>query len=101
MSSRIIIMFVIGFGLMFAMWAMEWRHQEEETLKNTPIRGCAQEDNCGGETPVCLVHAEIPLGVCTSNCVRTSECPELWCCTRLKDQSGPLRCLPPELCEGP
>jgi len=101
MSSRMIIMFCVGFGLMFGMWALEWQHQEEETLKNTPTRGCATEDNCTGDTPVCLVHAEAPKGVCTSGCTRTTECPELWCCRRLEGQTGPLRCLPPELCPTP
>lgn len=98
MRSRVFVMLGIGLLLMFAMWALEWQKQTADSEKLAPVRGCAEQDNCSGDTPVCLTHAEIPKGVCTSSCARTPECPELWCCKRLAGQTGPLRCLPPELC---
>ena len=98
MSGRVIAMFAVGLALMFAMWWTEYSHQLTETEKNTPIRGCADTPNCGGEVPICLVHDKLPAGVCTTNCASRDECPYRWCCHRLPGQSGPLRCLPPELC---
>ena len=92
-------MFAVGIAVMFGFWAVEWNREIEHTKKYAPVRGCATEGKaCPEDLPVCLKHAELPTGVCTVECTRSSHCPAAWCCTALEGQSGPLRCLPRELC---
>ena len=100
MNGRVILMLAIGLGLMVAMWAKEWIHQEDLTEEATPDRSCVATGKCPKTDPICFSHARVPKGICTSTCARDEECEYRWCCKPAPGAAANAadQCMPPEFC---
>ena len=91
-------MLVVGLGLMGFVWWQTWQAESEKTARIAPVVGCATTPNCPSHLPMCHTGHQHAVGVCSSPCQRTNQCPESWCCAPPEEPAGQAMCVPRLTC---